>query len=82
MDSGKLFCGVTNRNLKLFWETPDARPLQRTKEERDCPAFNQRSVQKPVSLTVWGCISAYGTGSLHIWKGTINAERECGNVEK
>ena len=22
-----------------------------------------------------GCISAYGTGNLHIWKGTINAER-------
>uniref|UniRef100_A0A9J8BED6 Tc1-like transposase DDE domain-containing protein n=1 Tax=Cyprinus carpio carpio TaxID=630221 RepID=A0A9J8BED6_CYPCA len=24
---------------------------------------------------VWGCISACGMGSLHIWKGTINAER-------
>ncbi|KAF3689100.1 Transposable element Tcb1 transposase Transposable element Barney transposase [Channa argus] len=23
---------------------------------------------------VWGCISAYGVGSLQIWKGTINAE--------
>ncbi len=27
------------------------------------------------SLMVWGCMSACGMGSLHIWKGTINAER-------
>ncbi len=32
------------------------------------------SVQKPASLMVWGCMSACGMGSLHIWKGTINAE--------
>ncbi len=24
---------------------------------------------------VWGCISAYGMGSLHVLKGTMNAER-------
>ncbi len=24
---------------------------------------------------VWGCISAYGMGSLHVLEGTINAER-------
>uniref|UniRef100_A0A9J7XYE4 Tc1-like transposase DDE domain-containing protein n=1 Tax=Cyprinus carpio carpio TaxID=630221 RepID=A0A9J7XYE4_CYPCA len=30
----------------------------------------QRSVQKPASLMVWGCMSV-----LHIWKGSINAER-------
>jgi len=24
---------------------------------------------------VFGCISTHGTGNLHIWKGTINAER-------
>ncbi len=24
---------------------------------------------------VWGCMCACGMGSLHIWKGTINAER-------
>ncbi len=24
---------------------------------------------------VWGCISAYGMGSLHILEGTMNAER-------
>ena len=33
------------------------------------------TVQKPASLMVWGCISAYGVGSLHIWKGSINAEQ-------
>jgi len=31
-------------------------------------------VPKPASLMVWGCISAYGTGNLNIWKGSINAE--------
>ncbi len=47
----------------------------RTKEERDHPACYQRSVQKPASLMVWGCISAYGMGSLHVLEGTMNAER-------
>ncbi len=35
----------------------------------------QRSVQKPASLMVWGCISAYGMGSLHVLEGNMNAER-------
>ncbi len=38
----------------------------RAKEEGDLPACYQRSVQKPASLMVWGCISAYGMGSLHV----------------
>ncbi|KAK3510397.1 hypothetical protein QTP70_005870, partial [Hemibagrus guttatus] len=47
----------------------------RTEEDKDNPSCYQRSVQKPASLMVWGCRSACGMGSLHIWKGTINAER-------
>ncbi len=47
----------------------------RAKEEGDLPACYQRSVQKPGSLMVWGCISAYGMGSLHVLEGTMNAER-------
>ncbi len=47
----------------------------RAKEEGDLPACYQRSVQKPASLVVWGCISAYGMGSLHVLEGTMNAER-------
>ncbi len=47
----------------------------RTKEDKDNPSCYQRSVQKPASLMVWGCMSACGMPSLHIWKGTINAER-------
>ncbi|KAK3513301.1 hypothetical protein QTP70_009781 [Hemibagrus guttatus] len=47
----------------------------RTKEDKDNPSCYQRSVQKPASLMVWGCMSACGMGRLHIWKGTINAER-------
>ncbi len=45
------------------------------KEEGDFPACHQCSVQKPASLMVWGCISAYGMGSLHVLEGTMNAER-------
>ncbi|KAG2462527.1 TCB1 transposase, partial [Polypterus senegalus] len=47
----------------------------RTKEDKDNPSCYQRSVQKPASLMVWGCMSACGMGSLHVWKGTINAEK-------
>ncbi len=47
----------------------------RAKEEEDLQACYQHSVQKPVSLMVWGCISAYGMGSLHVLEGTMNAER-------
>ncbi len=49
----------------------------RAKEEGDLPACHLCSAQKPASLTVWGCISAYGMGSLHDLEGTINAERYC-----
>uniref|UniRef100_A0A9J8AAK4 Transposase Tc1-like domain-containing protein n=1 Tax=Cyprinus carpio carpio TaxID=630221 RepID=A0A9J8AAK4_CYPCA len=51
------------------------RHVIRTKEDKDNPSCYQHSVQKPASLMVWGCMSACGMGSLHIWKGTINAER-------
>ncbi len=51
------------------------RRVLRAKEEEDLPACYQRSVQKPASLMVWGCISAYGMGRLHVLEGTMNAER-------
>ncbi len=47
----------------------------RAKDEGDRPACYQHSVQKPASLMVWGCICAYGMGSLHVLEGTMNAER-------
>ncbi len=47
----------------------------RAKKEGDFPESHQRSVQKPASLMVWGCISAYGMGSLHVLGGSMNAER-------
>ncbi len=46
----------------------------RAKEEGDLPVCYQCSVHKPASLMVWGCISAYGMGSLHVLEGTMNAE--------
>ncbi len=51
------------------------RRVLRAKEEGDLPACYQHSVQKPASLMVWGCISAYGMGRLHVLEGTMNAER-------
>ncbi len=45
------------------------------KEEKDHPDCFQRKVQKPASVMVWGCVSAYGMGNLHICEGTIYAER-------
>ncbi len=51
------------------------RRVLRAKEEGDLPACYQRSVQKPASLMVWGCISANSMGSLHVLKGIMNAER-------
>ncbi len=45
------------------------------KAEGDLSVRYQRSVQKPASLMVWGCISPYSMGSLHVLEGTMNAER-------
>ncbi len=53
----------------------NGRRVLQAKEEGDLPACYQHSVQKPASLMVWGCISAYGMGSLHVLEGTVNAER-------
>ncbi len=55
---------VGNPRRRVLW----------AKEEGYIPAYYQRSVQKPASMIVWGCISAYGIGSLHVLEGTINAE--------
>ncbi len=74
--------------IKSFRETgeisvrkgPGRRPLLdahvlRAKDEGDLPVCYQHSVQKPASLMVCGCISAYGMDSLHVLEGTMNAER-------
>ncbi len=62
------------RRVQILVGNHGCRVLQ-AKEEGELPACHQRSVQKPASLMVWGCISAYGMGSLHVLKGTMNAER-------
>ena len=49
--------------------------LMDAKEERNHQAPHQWSVQNAASVMVWVCFRAYGTGNLHIWKGSINAER-------
>ncbi len=54
------------------------RRVLRAKEEGHLPACYQCSVQKPASLMVWGCISVYGMGSLHVLEGTMNAEMYTG----
>ncbi len=64
-DESKFDILVGNHGRRVLW----------AKEEGDLPSCHQRSVQKPASLMVWGCVSAYGMGSLHVLEGTMNAER-------
>ncbi len=64
-DESKFDILVGNHGRRVIW----------AKEEGDLPECYQRSVQKPASLMVWGCISAYVMGSLHVLEGTMNAER-------
>ncbi len=52
------------------------RRVLRVKEEGDLPECYHHSVQKPASLMVWGCISEYGMGSLHVLEGTMNAKTD------
>ncbi len=63
-DESKFDILVGNHRDRVLW----------AKEEGDHPACYQRSVQKPSSLMVWGCISAYCMGSLHVLEGTMNTE--------
>ncbi len=58
-DESKCYILVENHRCCVF----------RTKEEGDLPVCYQRSVQKPASLMVWGCISTYSMGSLHVLEG-------------
>ncbi len=71
---GKVFYGQTSPNSIFLLEIADAVSYV-AKEEGDHSACYQRSVQKPASMMVWGCISAYGMGRLHVLEGTMNAER-------
>ncbi len=52
-DVSKFDILVVNHERHVLW----------AKEEGDLPACYQRSVQKPASLMVRGCISAYGMSS-------------------
>ena len=51
------------------------RRVFQAKEEGDLSACYQRSVQKPASLKLWGCISAHSIDSFHVLEKTMNAER-------
>ncbi len=69
-----MFYGQTSPNLTFLLEITDA-VSSGLKRRGDLSACHQRSVEKPASLMVWGCINAYGMGSLHVLEGTMNAER-------
>ncbi len=58
------------------------RRVLRPEEEGDLPACHQRSVQKPASLMVQGCISAYSMTSFHVLEGTMNVERSIKVLEQ
>ncbi len=64
-DESKFNILVGNHGCSVLW----------AKEEVELPACYQHPVQKPASLMVWWCISAYVMGSLHVLEGAMNAER-------
>ncbi len=70
-----LWIKVSAKCINVNVNVNHGRRVFRATEEGDLPVCHQRSVQKPASLMVWGCISAYGMGSLHVLEGTMNAER-------
>jgi len=71
-------CDHINYNFELFLEIMGAVSSRLKKRRTIWIVINVKyrlSTVKPASLMVWGCISDNGTGKLHIWRGTINAER-------
>ncbi len=71
-DESKFDILVGNHGLCVLW----------TKEKEDLLACYQRSVQKPASLMIWGCISADSMGSLHALEDIMNAERHIKVLEQ
>ncbi len=77
--SAVVSCGTVSKWKNVLWSDESKFDILvgnhrcrvlRAKEEVDLPTCYQRLV-----LMVWGCISAYGMGSLHVLEGTMNAER-------
>lgn len=76
MDWGKAGnCSVVGwiKICRYFWKAQMPCHLDYRAEE---PSSFLWALQTTQSLKVLGCVSADGTGSLHIWRGTINAERQ------
>jgi len=65
-------CFVVRRIKTSFWKSWTLCPPE-PREEED-PARYQHSVEQSAYLMVWGGIKAYGTGNLHIRRGSINAD--------
>ncbi len=63
-DESKFDILVGNHRRRVLW----------TKEGRSSSVLSVFS-SKAASLMLWGCISAYGMGSLHVLESTMNAER-------
>ena len=66
----KMFCDSSEFKIILGIKDSTSSGLKRRGSAQFGPAW-----YKPASLMVRGCISACGTGNLHIWNGTISAER-------
>lgn len=60
-------------DFKLFLEIMDVLPSG-LKTKRTVQIY-QCQVQKPAFVMVWGCACAHAMGNLHIYEGTINAEK-------
>ncbi len=69
----EVFYGQTSPNLIFLLKIMDAVSSGLKRREIFQHVI---SVQfKSQHMMIWGCISAYGMGSLHVLEGTMNAER-------
>ena len=68
----KVGCGLTSPQI-VFGN--HGRCVLWANEQKDHLDCYQHQVKKLASVMVWGCVSAHGTGNLHICEGTIKAER-------
>ncbi len=71
--SGKLFCGQTNQNLKFFLENWDA--MSSGLRGQGHPSCYHSAQSEACISDGMGLHECVWHGSLHIWKGTINAEK-------
>jgi len=74
-------CSVV-RQLEIWnflWDVMDTAPSGLKRRDPVRFVISTR-LEKPAPLTEWRYVRAYGTGNLHIWKGTFNAKPHSASI--